>query len=202
MDDNETQALLDTYNRLLRVALDQYHSRMAQIEKSEGNLVDAHNTSVDFFMSIAEARERIGFTGYVDAAREHMLKLAREALPKAQFGKAGDRLAAIAVAYTQNFRPADAGPGRMIAATRYAARIESGDTDAQMSAEISRKVEPETNAPEMHDAIIKSIGRLKKKLSETDYYKFNEKTLHFEKARPDIDLFEGLPHKKGRPRKN
>lgn len=155
-------------------------------------------------IEVANAKERLGLIGAVDATRAIILDSFEDFGP-ANFGVAGNRLAAVGAAYTIDFRPAMGTyrESRMQAALTFAARIEQGSTLPEMAAEVFRGLEPSYDLDAVEKgavAVAQSLKRLRNNLRKKEYYRFDPDTLRLEFSKPEDELWGDLPKGRGRPK--
>ena len=131
------QLRLDQFQDDLALAQKKHSTSLATYSKKPGDIDERiifyMNATTRLCIDVARAAERMGAIGAVEQMREQMRKKILEfwhEAPKIDLGVAGDRIASVSVAYSDDVRWSLAGSGSMVNALWFAAWHEFGNSVA------------------------------------------------------------------------
>lgn len=193
--------------------------RAFQGSNLEDAQIHAFNCLIRFHLALGRVNERAGFEPTEAEVRSQIIRFWKTNRPQRVVTLGEERALATRAAYVDRFRINEAGTNDtpIEAAMLMASRMEVMKCHIPAHAYGAKGAERDKLIKDLAseialfdlggsavsvDAIRKSISRFRKSIKGTKLCWFNEETCQIECAPAEAILLDGLPNKRGRPRKN
>ncbi|GAA4642004.1 hypothetical protein GCM10023115_03150 [Pontixanthobacter gangjinensis] len=168
----------------LQLALTAFEDRMiiAKSASVDDGLAHLFNAYVEFYLSLVEANETVG----LPLTKADIKSIVFDFWPTREIDLGLERALATKIAYADNFRLSSSGTkdSRIEAAMMVAAEVEGLESSDPV------------------ETVRKSIQRYRRKIKGMSVFQLDRETLTIQRLDAERSLLEGLPGKKGRPRRS